>query len=122
MDELVRSVFETDLPAVRGAWRRGNEKELPGVRQGEMLITRADGCVLTEVDANSLAKNSLAIPDGANANSGLLVKEGHDDATERFQRGEGVDEGGGGDEVADLSEVVWGEDVDVVEIGKEKSV
>ena len=51
--------------------------------------------MLAKVDTAALAHDSLAVPDGAHAHGGLLIREGDDDAAERLERGPGHYRGGG---------------------------
>lgn len=122
VDELVGGVLEADLPAVGRAGRGGDEEELAGVGEGEVLVPLVDGGGLSKVDAALLAHDGLAVPDLADGDGGLLVVEGDDDAAERLERGEGVDGGRLGDEVADDVEVLGEEDGRVGEVGEEEGV
>lgn len=120
--ELVGSVLETVLPAVGRARRRRDEEELAGVGKSEVLISLIDRCRLAKVDAALLTHDSLVVPDLSDGDGGLLVVEGDDDASERLERGEGVDGGRLGDEVADDVEVLGEEDGRVGEVGEEEGV
>lgn len=123
MDELVRGVLEAHLPAVGRAWRRGDEEELSGVGEGEVvglgLVYRGR---LAKVDLDALAHDGLAVPDLADGESGLDGVEGDDDAAEGLERGEGVDGDGVFNEAADDLDVLGEEDVKVVEVGEEEGV
>jgi hypothetical protein len=82
VDQLVGRIFETHLPAVgRARWGR-NEEELAGVRKSEMLVSLVDWSRHAKVDTALLAHDSLVIPDLADGDGGLLVKERDDDAAE----------------------------------------
>lgn len=84
VNQLVGRILHAHLPTVgRARWGR-DEEELAGVRKGEMLIALVDRSGHAKVDAALLAHDSLVIPDLADGNGGLLVKEGDDDATEGF--------------------------------------
>lgn len=120
--ELVGSVLETVLPAVGRAGRRRDEEELAGVGESEVLISLIDRCRLAKVDAALLTHDDLVVPDLSDGDGGLLVVEGDDDASERLERGEGVDGGRLGDEVADDVEVLGEEDGRVGEVGEEEGV
>ena len=114
VDELVGGVLEAHLPAVGRARGWGDEEELAGVGEGEMLVAGTDGCVLAKVDLDLLAEDGLAVPYLADEDGAVLVKEGDDDATEGLEGRKCVDEGGCRDEVADGGEVIRGEYLCVV--------
>lgn len=120
--ELVGSILETILPAVGRARGRRDEEELAGVGKSEVLISLIDRCRLAKVDAALLTHDGLVVPDLSDGDGRLLVVEGDDDASERLERGEGVDGGRLGDEVADDVEVLGEEDGRVGEVGEEEGV
>lgn len=122
MHELVGSILETILPAMGRARGRRDEEELAGVGESKMLISLVDRCRLAKVDAALLTHDGLVVPDLSDGDGGLLVVEGDDDASERLERGEGVDGGRLGDEVADDVEVLGEEDGRVGEVGEEEGV
>lgn len=93
VDELVWCILEAHLPAVRWRWGRRDEEELSSVRKGEMLVLGFHGCRLTEIDLQTLAHDSLAIPHLPDINGSLFIVEGDQDATERLERRPSVNEG-----------------------------
>lgn len=119
VDQLVGRIFKTHLPAVgRARWGR-NEEELASVRKSEMLVSLVDWSRHAKVDTALLAHDSLVIPDLADGDGSLLVKERDDDTAEGLQRCEGMDGSRVGDEVADDIEVLGEEDILVGEVGEE---
>jgi hypothetical protein len=84
VNQLVGRILHAHLPTMgRARWRR-DEEELASIREGEMLIALVDGSRHAKVYTALLAHDSLVVPDLADGNGGLLVKERDDDATERF--------------------------------------
>lgn len=122
VDKLVGCVLESNLPAVRRARGRGDEEKLAGVGQREVLVLLIHGCRSSKIDLALVTHDKLIIPDLSHGDGRLLVKEGDDDAAERLERGEGMDGGGVGDEVADSVEVLGEEDGGIGQVGEEQGV
>lgn len=122
VDQLIRSILEAHLPAVRWRGRRRDEEQLAGIREREVLVTSLDGCRLSEIDLDLLAHNELGVPGLSNGDSGVNVEEGDEDAAEGLERRECVDGSGLGNQVADRRNVLGEEDVGVDEVGEEQRV
>jgi len=82
VDLLVRRVLELHLPAMRRRRGRGDEEELAGVGEGEVLVLRLDRGRLAEVDLDALAHDGLAVEGVADGDRGIVGVEGDDDAAE----------------------------------------
>lgn len=87
-----------------------------------MLVASLHGRVLAEVDAETMTHDRLAVPGLTDADGGLVVEEGDDDAAERAEGRPGVDGARLLDELADGLEVVGAEDVEVLEVGEDERV
>jgi hypothetical protein len=124
MHHLIGGILELHLPAVWRTGRRADEEQFPRVGQGEVVVfvSQVGGGGGTEVDAAPLPQDGLAVPDGAYLDGGLLVEEGDDYAPEGLEGRPGVDWDCRGYELSDGLEVVWAEDVGVLEIGEDERV
>lgn len=87
-----------------------------------MLVLGLDICLLTKVDSAAITKDSFAIPNLTDSDGGIDIEEGNDDATERLERRKGVDRCYLGNQSSDSLQVVWSEDICVVEAGKEEGI
>lgn len=87
-----------------------------------MLVAGLDVGLCAEVDLDDLAHDGFAVEDLLNADGGVGVKEGNDDAGEGLEGCPGVDWGGGIDEVFDGLEVISAEDFFVLEVGDYEGV
>lgn len=122
MDELVRRVFEAHGPIMgRTGWRR-NEEQLAGVGQRQVLMLAVRVCLLAEVDPAAVTDHRLAVPGLADGNGRFDVEEGYHDAAKRLEWRKGMNGGRPGDETAYPFQVVWSEDVEVVQSGEEEGV
>lgn len=119
---LVWRILELHLPALwwRRWWR--NEKELSGVREIEVFVARLDIGVCAEVYFDYIAHDRFAVEDLLDADCGILVVEGDDNAREGFERRPGVDSGRAVDKVLDCDEVLGTEDIFGSEVGDNESV
>lgn len=87
-----------------------------------MLISGLDIRLLAKVDSAAIANNGFSIPNSADGDGGIDVEEGDDDATKGFERRKGMDWRNLSNQPSDALQVVWSEDVCVVETGKEEGI
>ena len=87
-----------------------------------MLVFNFYGGRLAEVDFDALAHYRFAIEDLSDADRGVFVEEGDNDAAEGLERGPGMDGGGGVDELFDGLEIVCAEDFGILQVRDEEGV
>jgi hypothetical protein len=111
------------LPSYR--WTRGwtDKEQSSCIWPFEIFFLLAYRRRLTEVNSRTrLTKNRGAIKVLADADSGLGVVKGADDATERFEGCKGVQGGDGVDVLADGGKRSRVKNVDVLKLSDEESV
>jgi len=122
MHLLVGRILQLHLPSMWWRrWRR-NEEQLARVRQIQVLVSGLDVRVCAKVDLHHVAHDSFAIEDLLDADGGVFIVEGDDDAREGLEWCPGVDGGGSVDEVFDCEEVFGTEDIFRGEIGDDECI
>lgn len=107
--------------------RGGDEKELAGVRQGQVLLGlglhRGGGA---KVDPAPVAEDLLVVPDPADGDGVVNRIERRNDSAEAAEGGPAVDAvaagNGLGDQLADLFEVVGKKNIFGLEVGQDEGV
>lgn len=87
-----------------------------------MFVARFDVGVGAEVDLDYIAHDGFTVEDLLDADRGILVVEGDDDAREGFERRPGVDSGRAVDKILDGDEVLGAEDIFGGEVGDNEGV
>lgn len=122
MHDLVGSAFVLHFPAHRRRRRRGDEEELVGFGEREVLVAWVQGSVEPEVNADAAAHYRLAVEGRTDLESRVHVKEGCHDSAEGFQWRPGVDWCVLVYQLPHLDEVRGIEDLGFQEIGDDQCV
>ena len=122
MHNLVRRLLVAHLPAHGRRGGRGDEEQLVGLGEGQVLVAGVERGIEAEVDAHAAAHDGLAVDFLADLDGGGDVEEGDDDALEGFEGCPGVHGAVAVDGLADLDEVGGLEDVGLDEVCDYESV
>jgi len=87
-----------------------------------VFVARLDVGVGAEVDLDDIAHDGFAVEDLLDADRGILVVEGDNDAREGLERRPGVDRGRAVDQILDGDEVLRAEDVFGRQVGDDQGI